>query len=374
METKTIAVLRSNPKDAALSRLVKSLSRIARVDCLLWDRQGDFQPSVTDDRIHYCKCGIRAGFYDLGTLFKLVLFQWWLFFRLMASRCDVIHAIDLDTGLPGWLAAKLKRKKFVYQCLDPYYAILPKRWPPILARWARRLENRLVSEADLFVITDQLRMPQHEGAKPQRVVEVANVPTLPNLSPQSSAPGAFTIGYLGSLIEGRNLLTVIEACGELAGAGVRLVIGGFGPLEKQVEIQSDIWPNITFRPWLPYVKMLEEESAFDLFFHITDPVNESQKWVSPNKLFEAMAFGKPIIVGKDTLAARRVASFGNGVAVCYGSKNELQDAILQFKNNPELTRETGARGREEFQRNWRPEIMEQRLLEAYAEVLATQQL
>jgi len=370
LETKTIAVLRSNPKDAALSRLVKSLSRIARVDCLLWDRQGDFHPLVTDDRIHYCKCGIRAGFYDLGTLFKLVLFQGWLFFKLMASRCDVIHAIDLDTGLPGRLAASLKRKTFVYQCLDPYYAILPERWPSFLACWARRLENRLVSGADLFVITDQLRMPQHEGAKPQKLVEVANVPVLSQLAPSVAAPGeVFTVGYLGSLIEGRNLLTVIEACGELATAGVRLVIGGFGPLEKQVEIQSDIWPNVSFRSWLPYGKMLEEEASFDLFFHITDPANESQKWVSPNKLFEAMAFGKPIIVGRDTLAARRVASFGNGVAVCYGSKNELQDAILQFRNNPELTRKTGALGREEFQRNWRPEIMERRLLDAYADVL-----
>ena len=33
-----------------------------------------------------------------------------------------------------------------------------------------------------------------------------------------------------------------------------------------------------------------------------------------------MAFGKPIIVGKETLAARRVEAFGNGVAVTYGSK------------------------------------------------------
>ncbi len=371
MKTETIAVLRSNPKDAALARLAKSLSQLGLVDCFVWDRQDDFQPSVTSDRVRYVKCGVRAGYYNLATLFKLLLFQWWLFYKLMTSRCDVIHAIDLDTGLPGLLAARLKGKKFVYQCLDPYYSALPGNWPHFLAGLARWLENRVVSAADLFIITDLLRMPQHEGAKPRQVIEVANVPTLPENSPSPSSPGIFTVGYLGSLVEGRNLLTVIEACGELEKEGVRLVIGSFGPLEGQIEAKVRLWPNVSFRKWIPsYEKMLEEESTFDLFFHITDPVNESQKWVSPNKLFEAMAFGRPIIVGKETLAARRVENFGNGVAVTYGSRKELQDAILWLKRNPDIAREMGEKGRAEFQRNWRPEIMEKRLLDTYGQILS----
>ena len=370
MKTPTIAVLRSNPKDAALARLVNSLSRLARVDCLLWDRQGDFQPAATGENIRYLKCGLRAGFYDLGTLVKLVGFQLWLFARLMASRWDVVHAIDLDTGLPGRLAAWLKGKKFVYHCLDPYYAILPPSWPRFLADWARRLENRLISSSDLFVITDLLRMPQHAGAKPRQVVEVANVPVLPQLADAPPPSPLFTVGYLGSLIEGRNLQTVIEACGELEKQGVRLVIGSFGPLEKEIEALASRWSNVTYRKWIPsYQQMLAEESTFDLFFHITDPASEAQKWISPNKLFEAMAFAKPIIVGRDTLAARRVEKFGNGVAVNYGSKQELQEAILGFRENPDLAREMGEKGRAEFDCGWRPELMEERLLEAYAEVL-----
>jgi glycosyltransferase involved in cell wall biosynthesis len=369
MKTKTIAVLRSNPKDAALTRLVKSLSQIGRVECFVWDRQGDFQPTVASDRVRYIKCGIRAGYYDLATLVKLLWFQLWLFGKLLVSPCDVIHAIDLDTGLPGLLAVLLKRKKFVYQCLDPYYAILPKNWPGFLARCARWLENLVISRADLFIITDMLRMPQHEGAKPGNIVEVANVPNISNITRPPSPSDFFTVGYLGSLIEGRDLLTVVDACGELESNGVRLVIGSFGPLETQIENYTEKWSNVIFMKWLPYEKLLEEDSSFDLFFHITDPNNESQKWVSPNKLFEAMAFGKPIIVGKGTLAAKRIEAIGNGIAVSYGSKDELQEAILRFKNDPDLGRMMGEKGREEFERNWRPEIMERRLLEAYGHLV-----
>lgn len=325
---------------------------------------------MISDRIYYHRCKMRAGFYDLRTLLKLLFFQVWLVSRLLFARFDVIHAIDLDTGLPSLLVARLRRKKFVYQCLDPYYAALPERWPRFLASLARWLENRVVSAADLFIITDQLRMPQHAGSKPRVVVEVANVPLVPEALSPPPRSELFTVGYLGSLIEGRNLLTVVDACGELEQQGVRLVIGSFGPLEAQVERNAAILPNVTFRRWVhSYEKMLEEEAAFDLFFHITDPASESQKWVSPNKLFEAMAFGKPIIVGRDTLAARRVEAFGNGVAINYGSKQEMKDAILRFLQCPDMARKMGEKGLKEFERNWHPDVMKKRLLDAYGQIL-----
>ena len=162
-------------------------------------------------------------------------------------------------------------------------------------------------------------MPQHEGAKPRRVVEIANVPTSTAIVQAASPSEVFTVGYLGSLIEGRNLLTVIEACGEMAEQGVRLVIGGFGPLGRARWKPRPVACQTFLSNWLPYQQMLAEEAGFDLFLHMTDPTNESQKWVSPNKLFEAMAFGKPIIVGTGTLTSRRVETFKNSntwVCVC----------------------------------------------------------
>ena len=57
-----------------------------------------------------------------------------------------------------------------------------------------------------------------------------------------------------------------------------------------------------------------------------------------------------------------------GLTVDYGSKKQMQEAILRIRENPELGREMGERGRSEFQENWRPEIVEERLLEAYDQV------
>ena len=363
---KRIALLRSNPKDAALGKIVSFLTKKYTVECFVWDRQHDYVPIVANENVHYIRCTLRAGFYSVSTFLKLFLFELWLLLELLFVRVDCMHAIDLDTGFVGLCAAKLRGKTFVYQCLDPYYTVLPQGWPKFLANIAKWLENFVITRADLFVITDLLRMPQHEGAKPKKIVEVANVP-LVDLSRLSGGSGrSFLIGYIGSLAEGRSLTTVVEAVGELQEQGVKMIIGGFGPLADTIDEAARHFANVTYTAWVPFERLYDLESSFDLFVYVTDKENAAHRWVSPNKLFESMAFGRPIIVGKGTLAAERVETVGNGITVTYGSKEELKKAILVFKEDPELAREMGSRGRVEFERKWLPEKMEKRFIEAYA--------
>jgi len=365
---KKIALLRSYPKDAALPRVAAALAEVYGVDCYIWDRQRDFAPGAGPANVHYEKCGLRSGYHSLGTFLKLLLFEAWLFFRLLFAKCDAIHAIDLDTGFVGLLIAKLRSRPFVYHCLDPYYGALPQSWPGFLGSVAQRLENIVISYADLFIITDLLRMPQHEGSRPKKVLEFANVPS-PEISMRKIGDEAFVAGYIGSLIEGRDLINVVEAVGELKDRGVKLVIGGFGPLEDTIKELSQKYDNVLFTSWIPYEKVLEMERSFDVFVYITDKMHAGQRWVSPNKLFESMAFGTPIIVGEGTLAAGRVEAAGNGIVVRYGSKEELQRALLDLRDNPHLAGEMGARGKKEFEKNWHPERMKRRLLDAYHEII-----
>lgn len=363
---KTVAVLRGNSRDASIVKVLKTLSNTYMVDCYTWDRQGDYRAVFEHENLNYKRCMVRAGFYSAGTLFKMLLFEVWLFLKLIVARLDYIHAVDLDTGIIGLCVARLRRKPFVYHCLDPYDSILPAKWPKVLGRIARRIENMVISRADVFIITDMLRMPQHEGATPRHVVEIANVPSLnlKDISEKQDA-GEFVVGYIGALAEGRNLITIVEAVGELADKGVIMVIGGFGPVKHEVKTYAERYGNVNYLGFVPYTKVMDIERTFDLFVYMSDVENECQRWVSPNKLFESMALGKPIIVSEGTLVADRVSAIGNGIAIKYSSKEELQKAILRFKNTPQLIKEMGEKGKSEFEKNWRPEIMEKRLLEAY---------
>ena len=372
METmKRVALLRSNPKDAAYGKIAITLSKQYAIDCFLWDRQGDHSPFLDDENIRYHKCKIKGGFYDLRTLAKMLLFDLWLFWKLLFAKVHYIHAIDLDTGVVGMLVSKIRRKPFVYHCLDPYYANLPPGWHPFFGKCAKWLEVQVISKADLFVITDTLRMAQHAGARPKRILEFANVPPFaePELQRNDRDEAReFVVGYIGSLIEGRNLENIVETVGELRENGIRMIIGGFGPLEEEIARRAGKRENVTFLGWIPYADVFQTESSFDVFIYTTDPGSESQKWVSPAKLFESMVLGKPIVVSKGTLAAQRVALIGNGIAVEYGSESALRDAILELKNDPGRAKQLGRRGKEEFERAWSHEFMEKRLLEAYKDL------
>jgi len=340
------------------------------VDCYLWDRQGDYKPVIQHPNLRYHRCTVRAGYYSVGTLFKLVLFELWLCFKLLFADVQAIHALELDTGFIGLCVARVRRLRLVYHCLDPYYSHLPLRWPRFLGEWAKRLENLVISASDLFVITDRLRTPQHAGAHPARVVEFPNVPYLDVSGLQKPPSDDFVVGYIGTLMEGRNLLTIVDAVGALADHGIRLVIGGYGQLEQAIAERARHYRNVTYTGWLPYPEVLKLESTFDLFVYTIDPRRASQRWASPNKLFESMALGRPMIVAEGTLAAERVSAIGNGVIVTYGSQDELTRAILQLKNDATRVGEMGQKGRREFDSNWRWEIMAQRLLDAYGDLPA----
>lgn len=367
---KTIAVLRSNVRDASALKVLHALINKYRVDYYSWDREGQYEPVLKHENLRYNNFKVRSGFYSVATLIKVALYNIWLFLILIFAKIDYIHAIDLDTGLVGLTIAKLRKKPFIYHCLDPYHAALPSGWPKMFEDLAKWLENTVISNADVFIITDMLRMPQHEGARPKRILEYANVPLLDLFTePYKSDKRIFTVGYIGSLVEGRNLLTTVEAVGEQADESIRLVIGGFGPLARDVERLSEKYNNVNYTGYMSYSDVLKTESLFDAFVYINDDRSKSQKWVSPNKLFESMAFGKPIIVGEGTLTAERVSAIGNGVIVKYGSKEELKRAILNLKNNPELIMKMGEVGRNEYIRNFRPEIMEKRLLDVYNDLI-----
>lgn len=361
---KIVSLLRSNPKDSAFGKVLIALSKEYKINCYIWDRNNDFTPFFHHVNVRYEKYKLRSGYYNLKTLFKLIFFNFWLFLKLIASKTDYIHAIDLDTGIVGLSVAKMKNIPFVYQCLDPYYANLPVKWPKWLGDFACRLESWLITSSDLFLITDCLRMPQHPGANPKRIMEFANVPyDFPAM--QKEIHGDFLVGYIGSLIEGRNLVDIINVVGELNILGIRLIIGGFGPLESTIQSESMKYNNVSYIGWVPYDDVLKLENTFDVIIHTTDPNNESQKWVSPNKLFESMALGKPIIVSEGTLSAKRVRIAGCGLVIKYGSKEELKEALLKLKNNQVLTEELGRRGGEEHSRKWKWARMEKELLETY---------
>lgn len=357
-------MLRTNPKDSSLARLLTVLTQEYDTLALVWDRTADYRCPVTSSRLVVRPSTRRGAYYRLSTVLTVASLQPWFLVQTLRARPRAVHAMDLDTGVVGLLAAHLLGVPFVYQCLDPYAGSLPVGWPAVIARVVDRIENAVISRSDLFVITDLKRLVQHRGARPPRVTELPNIPMRP-LSPQPWPTGDLTVGYVGSLVPHRSLDTIIDTVGGLAGQGVRLVVGGFGPLEPDLRTRAASYANVSFLGWVPDDEVMETMGAFDVFVQIEDPRHPAYRWVSPNKLFESMALGRPIIVASGTLAAARVEQTGHGLPVAFGDPDDLRRALVDLRDGVVDRRALGAAGRRCFVEQWAPARITRRVLDAY---------
>ena len=79
----------------------------------------------------------------------------------------------------------------------------------------------------------------------------------------------------------------------------------------------------------------------------------------PSKLFAAMCAGRPVIasVDNESETARIVRIAQCGLCVRPESPDEIAEAVLYLKNNPDISREMGRRGREYVERNLRREVI-----------------
>ncbi len=67
----------------------------------------------------------------------------------------------------------------------------------------------------------------------------------------------------------------------------------------------------------------------DVIIAMLDPSNHNNRIGTPNRMFEAMAVGTPVLVSKGTLSGEIVESAGAGLAIEW-SVSSFQEALLAF--------------------------------------------
>ena len=82
---------------------------------------------------------------------------------------------------------------------------------------------------------------------------------------------------------------------------------------------------------LEYDKVLRLESECDVLFATYNPEIANHKYSAPNKLYEAMALGKPIIVCKNTGVDNIVNKYDLGVTIDYNNV-EFIKCLDQLQN------------------------------------------
>lgn len=367
-----VTLVRARAIDPAVNKVAKTLSEHGYdVRLLVWDRQNTLSVKG-DEGYTICKFGFKAPYDRLTVVFYFPI--WWIyeFFFLLKDKCNIIHACDLDTLIPAILAKLIKRVPLCYTIYDFYANNLPDGRYQL----ARKLVRRLVAWVERFGIgftkilflVDEARYEEIRGARINKLAYIYNSP--PDYfnvkkTKKLRNPAAEMIVFYGGIINRlRGLQLMAKAVQDLD--GVRLILAGAVHDETFLENSVLTSKKIQYLGWLPsYEDVIKNTSEADILFRLSDPKIPKTKYESPNKLFEAMMCGKPIIVSDGSSMADIVRKENCGLVVPYGDVDAIKEAILELRNNPELRQGLGQNGRRAYENCYSWRIMEHRLLDSY---------
>jgi glycosyltransferase involved in cell wall biosynthesis len=152
------------------------------------------------------------------------------------------------------------------------------------------------------------------------------VGTAPDVVRDAIKPGAFTVGFVGTLGRANVLETLIDAAKLVEPDGVEVVVVGHGPERDQLMARAAGASNIAFVGPIPKDDVAAALALFDACYVGYRRSSLYRFGVSPNKLYDYMAAGRPVLFAADA-ANQPVQEADCGRTIPPEDPEALADAI-----------------------------------------------
>ena len=372
---KRVCIIRSNPikPDSRVEKIAWTLIKEGYdVRILSWDRDSNHEELngtivVANEQIPITWLGYKAAFNQgMKSLRPYLKFQMhmrkWLY--LHRDEIDIIHACDFDTAF--FSQGKAFGKKFIFDIFDFLYGE-PKNF---LQYAVRKAQLHIINRADATIICTEERREQIKDAHPKHLAIIHNTPFIEQLQDNSglnfkSTTSRIKIAYVGILSDER-LLTAIGSVISRK-KDVELHIGGFGllgSLFNELSLNND---NIYYYGRIPYGQTLELESKCDIMTAIYDPSIENCRRAAPNKFYESLMLGKPVIMVKETGMSSVVSQNNIGELIEFSEKG-FETGLERLINRKEEWAEMSERMKAIYKEQYSWEIMRRRLADLYSQL------
>lgn len=281
------------------------------------------------------------------------------------SGAHLILVRDMPLVLPAVAVGKLYRIPVILDMAENYPAMLRDRLcytptgslarlirHPRLARIMERVALRLVDHIIVVVEESRDRLVK-DGVACERLSMVSNTPRLDQWDPDTSCnptseSKGLSVVYLGNLDGSRGVDLAILAISQLKASRhlVRLHVIGDGPsIQRLRKLSSelDVSDRVTITGRLPFrqVQLLLARADVGLIPHYS---TEAWNTTIPNKLFDYMLLGLPVIVSDARPTARVVQDTECGEVFHDRDPSDLARCIVALAD-PEQRKLKGGKGR-----------------------------
>ncbi len=214
----------------------------------------------------------------------------------------------------------------------------------LAARALEQIDRRAFRSADLVVADTDAHAHFLSGLTGRDDIAVCLVGAEDRLFiPGWTHRAPFTALFVGKLIPLQGVETILEAARAVPEIGFRIV--GSGQLDALIAQRP---PNVEHVPWIEYEHLPEEIRVAGCALGVFGTTAKAQR-VIPNKAFQALACGAPLITA-DTPAARELLVDGESALLTPpGDARALAEAIRKLAGDPELARRIAGGGRDAYE-------------------------
>lgn len=275
-----------------------------------------------------------------------LFYKWFnirLFIYLLFHRFDILVANDLDTLLPNYLISKLKGLPLVYDSHE-YFTGVPELQNRPFVRWIwKSIEKAIFPKLKYVLTVSDSIARQYEseyGLKPLTVRNCAR-------NPGSIRP--FTRKEIG--VPDDHLLLVFQGTGINVSRGgeelidaisltqkvTLLVIGSGDALDtlKSKVRELNLGERIRFIDKLPWKELMMYTKSADAGLSLDKNNNLNYAFSLPNKLFDYLSAGIPVIAGDLPEVSKIISENNCGIIISEVTSHKISEAINELLSNPE---------------------------------------
>ena len=308
----------------------------------------------------------------------------------VAPAADVWHAHDLS-GIPAALAAQARHGgRLVYDSHELFTEAGDTASRPSWARaLLRRYERRAILAADgVVTVNDGLAAELRRIAEPRRLAVVRNTPPAPGPLPARSdrlrtslslPAGTRIVLYHGGFLRDRGLPELIAAITTPGLEFAHLVLMGSGPMAAELRGRADaaaVTGRVHVIPPVPPADLAEWVASADVGAMPNQPRTANERISTPNKLYECLAAGIPVVSSDFPERRRIIVEDPDGPlgALCDPTDPDSIGGALRaiLELDPEASAALRARCLEAARQRWNWETQSANLLGMYAEIAPSQ--
>ena len=294
---------------------------------------------------------------------ELVLRIAWVYRKADAWHCNDAEAFGIGL-LAKWLRSSLD---LVYDCHE--FESERNGKPAWLNKAVRRMETRHIGKAEEVLVVSPSIQAAYESRYTEhgmrRISLVRNVPnarsgnaaTQPLRENLGLKADDFVAIYQGALTINRGIETLLAMAPKLNGSRIHLVFMGYGMLEPQVMEAVRQNTNVHFQPAVPYEEVLGYTGDADVGLVSVKPVCLSYLYCLPNKLFESIQAGIPVLVNDLPDCVALIERFGIGARVVNDTPEGWYEALAEAESKSPAWKVQAIDGMREAQAalNWENE-------------------